>query len=326
MADEADDKTQAPEPEVEIIETDEQGNPPADQHADDDHDDRLAGSQDDYDEDVTGQGDGEENPARKRRVKRRELQRRARDKSEQELAYLRQHAGALEQRLAALEGNALQSTEQNYRGDYDQALAEIRTAEQVIAKATEAGNGEDVVAAMRIRDAAIYRAQQAEYGYNQLQGHRQQQQAPQAPAQPQLDPDTQRYANEWLQANPWYNPAGDDEDSAIATAIEQSMARQGYDPSTRAYWRELTRRVSDRIGGEEDAGQRRAVPVDRRGPPPQGLSRGGGGAPGTRKETYFVTPERKAAMVEAGIWDDVPRRNQMLKQYAEYDRNHSASR
>jgi hypothetical protein len=34
-----------------------------------------------------------------------------------------------------------------------------------------------------------------------------------------------------------------------------------------------------------------------------------------------VTPERKQAMIDAGIWDDVPRRNQMLKAYQAYDKS-----
>lgn len=330
---ETDDKiTPPPEEEVTIIETDEAGHPPQqaaaapDAGEDDDHedDDRLAGSQDDYDEDVAS---GDENPARKRRVKRRELQRRARDRTQEELALLRQQNEVLAQRLAGLEGSAVQSTAHNFQSEYQRAYAEAQQADEIIQRASNAGNVADAIAAKDIRDAALARMRQAEQGYNQVQAYVQQQQAqPVVPQGPQLDPGTQRWATEWLQANPWYDPNSGDEDSAIATAIEQAMAKQGYDPSTRAYWEELTRRVSARIGGDDASGGGRSQ-GQRRGPPPQGMGREHGGSPGARGgQTYYVTPERKAAMIEAGIWDDIPRRNQMLKQYAEYDRNQSASR
>ncbi len=39
----------------------------------------------------------------------------------------------------------------------------------------------------------------------------------------------------------------------------------------------------------------------------------------TRKEIY-VSPERKAALIEAGVWDDAVLRSKYVKRYAEYDR------
>jgi hypothetical protein len=35
----------------------------------------------------------------------------------------------------------------------------------------------------------------------------------------------------------------------------------------------------------------------------------------------YVSPERKSALVVAGVWDDPVLRNKYLKRYAEYDRN-----
>jgi hypothetical protein len=43
--------------------------------------------------------------------------------------------------------------------------------------------------------------------------------------------------------------------------------------------------------------------------------------PSTRRSEIYVTPERKAAMQEAGIWDDPVRRNRVLKEYREYDKS-----
>jgi hypothetical protein len=39
----------------------------------------------------------------------------------------------------------------------------------------------------------------------------------------------------------------------------------------------------------------------------------------TRKEIY-ISPERKAALQEAGVWDDPVLRQRYVKKYAEYDR------
>jgi hypothetical protein len=39
----------------------------------------------------------------------------------------------------------------------------------------------------------------------------------------------------------------------------------------------------------------------------------------TRKEIY-ISPERKQALMEAGVWDDATLRNKYVKRYAEYDR------
>ena len=75
------------------------------------------------------------------------------------------------------------------------------------------------------------------------------------------------------------------------------------------------------MGGGEAAAPEAGSP--RRKAPPQGQTREH--APtSTRKEVY-VTPARKQAMVDAGIWDDVARRNQMLKAYQAYDKNGSAN-
>lgn len=273
----------------------------------DDGDERLAESEDDSEDEIASQ-------SRKRRLKRREIQKRAKEAAQRELEMLRHQNAELARRVAAIEGHTLQSNEQNIDARLQQTLNEIRQAEQIMARATEAGNGEDVVAAMRIRDEAMSRAQQLQYSKQQMAQVREQ------VAQPTGDPRVQSYAQEWMQANPWYNPQGADDDSAIVNAIDAAMTAQGYDPTSRAYWEELTRRVAARVN-EDGSDTRQSAP--RRKAPPQGTTREH--APtSTRKEVY-VTPERKAAMIEAGIWDDPVARNRMLKAYQAYDKQSSAS-
>ena len=301
------------EDEFEIIE----GTPPAeepveaadDAEDDDDGDDeRLAASQDDTDDEVESQ-------SRKRRVKRREIQKRAKESAQRELEMLRHQNGELARRVAAIEGNTLASNVSAIDQRFQQVQQEVRQAEGIIARAVEAGTGDDVATAMRLRDEAQREAAMLWQQKQQVEQARQQH------ANPGPDPRTVNYAKEWLSANPWYDPSGRDEDSAVTKAIDNSLTAAGYDPTTRSYWEELTRRVASRVGGSADEAPAAGAP--RRKAPPQGQTREY--APTSTRKEIYVTPERKQAMIEAGIWDDVSRRNQMLKAYQAYDKNGSAN-
>ena len=283
--------------------------PQDDAEDDEDEEDRLAMSEDDSDEEITSK----HKDNREKRLKRREIQKRAKERAQAELALLRQQNAELAQRVRAIEGNTLNQQVQGIDQKIQQRLLEAQQAEQIMARAVEAGNGDDVAAALRIRDEA--RAQAA-----QLMGRKQQaEQVARQVAQPQVDPRVTNYAQQWLEANPWYNPQGRDEDSAITKAIDNALAAEGWNPATEDYWQELTRRVSARIGDDSPA-QRQASP--RRKAPPTGSTREH--VPSSTKNEVYVTPERKQAMIDAGVWDDPVRRTQMLKAYQAYDRNNSA--
>lgn len=267
----------------------------------DEGDERLAESEDDHDEDIAAST----NTNRERRRKRREMQKRAQAAKERELQQLRQLVLEQNQRLANIEGHAAQSTVRTLEQQIQQTQRDIQQAEQIIAKATAAGNGDDVVAAMRIREAAAAELHQLAGRYQQMAQTRQQPQAP------KVDPTVVGYAQQWLTANPWYNPAGTDRDSALTKAIDAEIMAEGFDPASREYWEELTTRVADALGEGGDTKPKRKAP-------PTGGKREH--APvSTRKEIY-VTPERKAAMIEAGVWDDPVKRQRVLKAYQEHDR------
>lgn len=302
--------------EFDIIETDtipaagEDKGAEADDADDDDEDgdERLADSQDDLDDDI----EEGKSKNRQKRVKRRELQRRAKEASDRELEFLRQQNAEMLRRLQAVEGHAISTNEQSIDARYQQVLNEVRQAEHIMARAAEAGNGDDMIAAMRIRDEAMAAAQQLQASKQQVAQVREQ------VARPQVDPRVTNYAAEWVSANPWYDPNGRDEDSRITKAIDDGLVREGYNPASRTYWEELTRRVAARIGDDDGAAEARP----KRKAPPTGTGREHAPA-STRKEVY-VTPERKAAMIEAGIWDDPVARTRVLKAYQEYDKQGSA--
>jgi len=282
-------ETKAEEPEVEEDEDDDD---------DDEEDARLAESDDDHDEEVSKN--------QKRRQKRREVQKRAKEAAQRELETLRQLNADLIRRVSAIETHTANSNAQTLEQKLAQAVAEVQQAEHVIAKATEQGNGDDVVAAMRIRDQAIYEAQRLNAAKQEFEQTRQQ------AAQPQANPAVVSYAKQWMDANPWYDPQGGDRDSALTKGIDNELAREGYNPASREYWEELTARVAEAIGGNDEP---KAKP--RRKAPPTGGTREH--APVSTKKEIYVTPDRKQAMIEAGVWDDPVLRQRYLKAYQAYD-------
>lgn len=277
--------------------------PEADDEEEDSGDERLGDSEDDSDDEIV-------NRNRIKRQKRQAVRQRAKERADAELALLREQNDALLRRVSAIEGNTLANNVSAIDQRFNQVQNEVKQAEAIIARAVEAGNGDDVAAAMRLRDEAQREAAQLWQAKQQVEQVRQQH------ANPGPDQRVVNYAKEWMQANPWYDPAGRDEDSAITKVIDNQLAAAGYDPKSSEYWHELTRRVAARIG--DDGGETRAAPAKRKAPP-TGTTREH--APVSTKKEIYVTPERKQAMIEAGIWDDVPRRNQMLKAYQAYDKS-----
>jgi hypothetical protein len=161
---------------------------------------------------------------------------------------------------------------------------------------------------MRIRDEAIARQQELNNAKTQYEAAKKQ------PAQP--DPTVVNYAAEWMKANPWYDPQARDQDSQITKQIDSNLAAEGYDPRTREYWEELTDRVAD-VFRETD--EKAAPKAKKRKAPPTGRTREH--APVSTKKEVYVTPERKQAMIEAGVWDDPALRQRYLKAYQAYDKD-----
>ena len=282
-----------------------------DQDDDDDQDDG-----DERVEQSSGDGNDDEREAIRERRRKEKLDRKDRrdnaiKRDKVELDFLRKRNDDLERRVSVQEQRA-------HRGDLsalDQAIAnaqqEANMAERVIAKAVAAGNGDDVTQAMRYRDQALARA-------NQLAA--QKQQAARPVAQNQIDDRTLQLAKEFMQDNPWYDAQGRDEDSAIVIAIDQAMAKDGFDPRSEDYWDELrkraARRLPDRFGetGKAPAKDQRTP----RGGPTVGSGREH--APTSTRKEIYISPERKQALVDAGVWEDPVLRQKYVKRYAEYDR------
>ena len=280
----------------------------ADDHDDDAEDQRLSDSRNEEE-------DGKREARRNERKRRREGQRFARDKTKEEMQWLIEQNKTLQQRLEAVEHHAISAQKGSLDQNYNQAMYAIRNAEAALAKAIEIGDGAKVPELLRQRDQAMAQATEI----NRVKTQFSQQPAPQNHA-------VKERAEKWASRHTWFNANGNDPDSIAAKAIDAGLTAEGYDPSTKKYWKELDRRLSDRLphrfADDADSDYTGSQQTGRRGPPVGGTREMS--APGTKK--VHLTPDRVAALKEAGYWDDPVAMQRMLKRYQQADRDLKSAR
>lgn len=285
------------------------------QPLDDDEGDEKPEAKNKDDDDDDGSDDERSAIRERRRVEkkeRKERQQKAIGRDKVELNFLRQRNDELERRMVNLETNTHRASLGDIDRQINEAVYEAEQAERIIAKAVEAGNGEDVAKALKYRDQAIAKA-------NQLHHSKQQQEQQGQRQAPVLDKAIEHYAQEFMDANSWYDPQGRDEDSAIVLAIDAKLAQEGFDPRTEDYWDELQTRIERRMPEKFE----REKPAARKPAGGPAVGSGREHAPASTRKEIYISPERKAAMIEAGVWDDPVLRQRYAKRYAEYDKLHS---
>jgi hypothetical protein len=280
---------------------------------DDDQDEPLAQSKDD------DEGDDEREAIRERRRQEKQDRKVRREEAikrdKLELDFLRKRNDDLERRVSVQEQRTHKMDLSAFDAEIAKANNEAEMADRVIAKAVAAGNGDDVTQAMRYRDQALARIQQLNF--------QKQQTAQRPPQQQQIDEATLRHAQDFIKENPWYDAKGQDEDSAIVIAIDQSLTKDGYDPRSADYWDELRKRASRRLPERFQKKETRVAEerVPRGGP---AVGSGREHAPTSTRREIYISPERKQALIEAGVWDDPVLRAKYVKRYSEYDKQNRA--
>lgn len=278
------------------------------------------------DDDQPGDANDPEREAIRERRRLEKLERKKRrdeaiGRDKLELDFLRKRNDDLERRVMAQEVRSHKSDLTQFDAHIAQAQNEAQMAERVIAKAVAAGNGEDVTQAMRYRDQALQKVQQLAFAKQQAA-----QQKP-TPRNENMDDRTMLLAKEFLEDNKWYDPQGRDEESAIVLAIDQAMHREGFKPDTEEYWDELrdraARRLPERFGKQPAAKEEptRQARQTRGGP---AIGSGREHAPTSTRNEVYVSPERKQALIDAGVWDDPVLRQKYVKRYSEYDKANRA--
>jgi hypothetical protein len=278
--------------------------------SDDGDDDRLEDDQREAQDAATDGDEANSRAARRRRQKER--QRESMKKTREENEILIRELRAAQERIAALENRNLQVDTKTAETTYAAALAEIQRAEAQLKEAFETGDGDKAVNAQRLREQSLARAREAEELKRRITN-------PQ-PQQNLLDPLTDQYAKRWMRDNPWFDPAGQDEDSAIARAIDEAWSREaaqkGITPQSERYWEELDERVKRRLGQDE------AERKPRKSAPPV-TGRGEYSPRPTTKDNDTLTQERIQALKALNVWDNPEQRKKYIAAYKQYDRQNA---
>jgi hypothetical protein len=129
-----------------------------------------------------------------------------------------------------------------------------------------------------------------------------------------LDPSVVNRSQDFLARNKWYGgPRSADVDSKVLTAVDNSLAAEGWDPSTDAYWIELENRAKKHLAHRFI----NAAPVKRQSSPVPG---GGSQQSQSGGTSFSLSAERVATIKAAGMWDDPAERQKMIKTYRDYDK------
>lgn len=133
------------------------------------------------------------------------------------------------------------------------------------------------------------------------------------------DPEIQRLAADWMEDNPWYDPHGRNEESQIAQMVDKKLTEEGFDPTSEDYWDELNSRLQRYLPQKAASGYNNSH-VQQRKPRSVMTSSGRETTATTRGNEFRLSPDRVAAMKEAGLWDNPTLRQNAIRKYAEWDR------
>lgn len=133
------------------------------------------------------------------------------------------------------------------------------------------------------------------------------------------DPMVQKLAADWMEDNPWYDPHGRNEESQIAQMIDKRLTEEGFDPTSEDYWEELDTRMQKYLPQKNNSGYNTSSVQQKR--PRSVMTSSGRETTATTKANEFrISPDRVAAMKEAGLWDNPQLRQNAIRKYAEWDR------
>jgi len=269
------------------------------------------------------QEDQEDDDERERiREARREERRLKKELSKQRTASDKHKISALEKRNEELARRlaAVESTASTFQfAQIDKALEDEATrVEYAKMKMLQAAQSNDAAGQMEYLEQLT----EAKQRLQQVQAYKKQQldqaKAPKQNVPNELAAEVQQNANKWLKRNSWYDPQARDTDSRIAKVIDQELAADGWDPSDSEYWEELDNRLQSRLPHRYTA---RGNSNNKRSSAGPTASSRVANSSNAKPNTITLSRERVNAIKDAGAWDDVSKRNKMIRAYADYDRN-----
>jgi len=282
-----------------------------------DHDDE---DQEDGDHEGDDELDAAENEEDREKIReaRREERRLKKELKKQRDASARNKITTLERRNAELAERLakVENTASSYQfAQLDKAIEDEATrVEYAKMKMLQAAQANDAAAQVEYLEQLT----DAKQRLNQAQHYKKQQlEQAKAPKQNVPNPvsnEVQENATRWLKKNAWYDPQARDTDSRIAKVIDQELAADGWDPSDPEYWEELDSRLSSRLPHRyvsKGGSNKRSNPT---------ASSRVANTSSPKAGTIMLSRDRVQAIKDAGAWDDVEKRNKMIRAYAQYDR------
>jgi hypothetical protein len=249
---------------------------------------------------------------REERRLKKELQKQREASAKHKISALEKRNEDLARRLAAVENTA-----SSFKfAQIDKALEDEATrVEYAKMKMLQAAQSNDVEAQMEYLEQLT----EAKDRLKQAQFHKKQQleqaKAPKQNVPNPISTEVQQNATKWLKRNGWYDPEARDTDSRIAKVVDQELAADGWDPSDSEYWEELDNRLQSRLPhrytAKGNSNNKRAA-----GPTASSRVAESSAKPGT----ITLSRDRVQAIKDAGAWDNVEKRNKMIRAYASYDR------
>jgi len=301
----------------EEIEDEETKKPKKDKKEEEHDEDAQDNAEEDADDDEGAESDEEREKIREARREERRLKKdlkRQRDlTSKNKITTLERRNEELARRLAAVESTAASYQFAQIDKQVEDEATRVEYAKMKMLQAAQNGDAAGQVEYLEQLTDAKQRLQQVQY-YKKQQ--LEQAKTPKQNVPNEISTEVQANATKWLKKNNWYDPQARDTDSRIAKVIDQELATDGWDPSDPEYWDELDSRLSARLPHRYTSqGGKQA----KRSAGPTASSRVANES-SVKPGTITLSRERVQAIKDAGSWDDVTKRNKMIRAYATYDR------
>jgi len=258
---------------------------------------------------------------REERKLKKQLHREKARESNHLISALKKQNNALADRLAVLEKKTSGAELARVDKAIDDAGVQVEYAKMKMKEAVSAQDGESLVQAQEM----LYDAQRKMESLSNIKETATRQMSQQPKQNIQLpDPMVQRMAADWMGRNNWYDPQGKDLDSEIAQKIDRTLTEEGFDPTQEDYWEELDERLQKYLPHRSNTGYNERNRNQR--PRSVVTSSGRESSGGVRPNEFRLTPDRVAAIKEAGMWDNTERRNKMIRKFADWDRQNKPNR
>ena len=275
---------------------------------------QAAAADDEAAEDESDDEDEREKIREARREERRlkkELAKQREVSAKHKITALERRNEELARRLAAVENTAASYQFAQLDKSIEDEATRVEYAKMKMLQAAQNNDAAAQIEYLEQLTEAKQRLQQAQhYKKQQLEEAK----APKQNVPNPVTEEVQKNATRWLKKNSWYDPQARDTDSRIAKVVDQELAGEGWDPSDPEYWDELDSRLQTRLPHRYTA---KGGSVKRANPSQSSrVANAGASKPGT----ITLSRDRVQAIKDAGAWDDVERRNKMIRAYAQYDR------